>query len=256
MPPGAAKLLKRFALLVSALLGAAAAAAAGEVSVAVAANFAAPMQKIGAAFKQDTGHRAALVVGSTGKFYAQIKNGAPFQVLLAADAATPARLVQEGLGVASSRSTYASGRLALWSRDATRVDAAGQVLRSADFARLALADPKLSPYGAAAQQVLQALALAAPLAPTFVQGENIAQTHQFVATGNAELGFVALSQVFFDGRITSGSAWVVPAHLHQPLRQDALLLNSGKNSAAGAALLAYLRSDKARAIMRAYGYDH
>ncbi len=242
------------ALLASALLCAAAALQAAEVSVAVAANFAAPMQKIAAAFEQDSGHKAMLVVGSSGKFYAQIKNGAPFQLLLSADETTPARLVQEGLGVASSRTTYATGRLVLWSRDAGRVDDQGRVLHTSGFAHLALANPKLAPYGAAAVQVLQGLKLVATLAPTFVQGENIAQAHQFVATGNAELGFVALSQVFMDGKLTQGSAWIVPAHLHAPLRQDALLLNPGKNSAAAAALLAYLRSDTARAIIRSYGY--
>jgi molybdate transport system substrate-binding protein len=230
-------------------------AQAAEVSVAVAANFTAPMQKIAAAFEQDTGHKAILAFGSTGKFYAQIKNGAPFQVLLSADNETPARLEREGLGVSGTRFTYAIGRLVLWSRQPGLVDDKGDVLRTGKFERIALADPKLAPYGAAAVEVLNGLGLMSSLAPKFVQGENIAQTYQFVATGNAELGFVALSQVFADGKLTQGSAWMIPAGLHTPIRQDAVVLSPGKDNAAAAALMAYLRNDKARAIIRSFGYD-
>ena len=135
------------------------------------------------------------------------------------------------------------------------VDDKGEVLRTGKFERIALADPKLAPYGAAAVEVLNGLGLLSALAPKFVQGENIAQTYQFVATGNAELGFVALSQVFADGKLTQGSAWMVPASLHAPIRQDAVVLATGKDNAAAAALMAYLRSDKARAIIRSFGYD-
>lgn len=230
-------------------------AQAAEVKVAVAANFAAPMQKIAAAFAADTGHQAVLAFGSTGKFYAQIKNGAPFEVLLAADDETPARLDREGQAVAGTRLTYAIGRLVLWSRQPALVDEAGAVLRRDNFARLALADPKLAPYGAAAVEVINGLGLLATLTPKFVQGENIAQAYQFIATGNAELGFVALSQVLADGKLKEGSAWVVPANLHTPIRQDAIMLNPGKDQAAAAALLTYLRGDKARAIIRSFGYD-
>lgn len=228
---------------------------AAEISVAVAANFTAPMQKIAAAFEQDTGHKAVLAFGSTGKFYAQIKNGAPFQVLLAADDETPARLEKEGMGVAGTRFTYAIGKLALWSKQPGLVDGKGEVLKAGKFERIALADPKFAPYGAAAVETLTRLGLLATLAPKFVQGENIAQAYQFVATENAPLGFVALSQVFADGRITQGSAWIVPGHLHAALRQDALVLKAGKDHPAASALLAYLRGDKARGIIRAYGYD-
>ena len=227
---------------------------AAEVSVAVATNFTAPMQKIAARFEQDTGHKAVLAFGSTGRFYAQIRNGAPFQVLLAADDETPARLEREGVGVPGSRFTYATGRLVLWSSQPGLVDAQGEVLRSGRVDRLALADPKLAPYGAAAIETLGALGVLEALRPRFVQGENIAQAHQFVATGNAALGFVALSQVFSDGRLTSGSAWVVPAHLHAPIRQDALLLEKGRDNPAATALLQDLRGDKARAVLRSYGY--
>lgn len=228
---------------------------AGEVRVAVAANFAAPMQKIAAAFARDTGHSAVLAVGATGKFYAQIVHGAPFHVLLAADTETPARLEKEGLAVAGSRFTYATGRLVLWSRNRTLVDGAGDVLRTAHFERLALAEPKLAPYGAAARDTLQALGLLPALQPRLVQGESIGQVYQFAASGNAALGFVALSQVWADGKLTEGSAWVVPAHLHAPLRQDAVVLNAGRGNAAATALVAYLQSDPVRTLMRGYGYE-
>lgn len=235
-----------------ALLGAAQAA---EVSVAVAANFTAPMQKIAAAFEHDTGHKAVLAFGSTGRFQAQISNGAPFDVLLAADDETPLQLEREGQGVAGTRFTYAVGRLVLWSRQPGLVDDQGAVLKTGTFARLALADPKLAPYGAAAIETLTRLGLLEQLRPKFVLGENIGQTYQFVATENVPLGFVALSQVFADGRLTQGSAWVVPASLHRPIRQDALLLARGQGKPAALALLAYLRGEKARSIIRSYGYD-
>ena len=228
---------------------------AAEVSVAVAANFTAPMQKIAALFEQDTGHKAVLAFGSTGRFYAQIRNGAPFQVLLAADDETPARLEREGAGVAGSRFTYAVGRLVLWSRQPGLVDARGEVLKSGRFDKLALADPKLAPYGAAAMETMAALGVLEAVRPRFVQGESIAQTYQFVASENAQLGFVALSQVFADGRISSGSGWVVPPELHAPIRQDAILLDKGRGNPAATALLQYLRSDKARAIIRSHGYS-
>lgn len=230
-------------------------AQAAEVSVAVAANFTAPMQRIAAAFEQDTGHKAVLAFGSTGKFYAQIKRGAPFQVLLSADDETPTRLEREGQGVAGTRYTYAIGRLVLWSRQPGWVDDKGDVLRIGKFDRIALANPKTAPYGAAAVEVLKSLGLLDVLAPKFVQGENIAQTYQFAASGNAELGFVALSQVFADNKLQSGSAWVVPAQAHAAIRQDAVLLIPGKDSVAAASLMSYLRSDKARAIIRSFGYE-
>jgi molybdate transport system substrate-binding protein len=230
------------------------AAHAGEVMVAVAANFTAPMQKIAQAFEQDTGHTVKLVFGSTGKFYAQIKNGAPFAVLLAADDATPARLEKEVLAIAGTRFTYATGRLALWSKQANTVDDKGEVLRGNSFNKLAIADPKLAPYGAAAMEVIQHLGVQAHVVPKLVQGESIGQTYQFVSTENAQLGFVALSQISFDGRITKGSAWVVPQSMHTPLKQDAVLLSAGKDNAAAIALLKYLQADKAKTIMRQYGY--
>lgn len=228
---------------------------AAEVTVAVAANFTAPMQKIARSFEQDTGHKAVLAFGSTGNFYAQIRNGAPFQVLLAADEETPLKLERDGAAVPGSRFTYATGKLVLWSKQAGLVDGNGDILRSGSFQRIAIANPKLAPYGAAAMQALEKLGVLAAVRPRIVEGGNISQTYQFVATGNAQVGFVALSQVISDGRIAQGSAWIVPANLHAPIRQDAVLLASGRENPAAAALLAYLRSEKARAVIRAFGYD-
>ena len=236
------------------LAGFSAIARADEVLVAVAANFSAPMKQIAADFEKDSGHKANLAFGATGAFYAQIRNAAPYQVLLSADDETPARLVQEGLADAASRFTYAIGSLVLWSAKPGFVDARGDVLKSTSFSKLALANPRTAPYGRAAIETLSSLGLLGALEPRFVQGENIAQTFQFVSTGNAELGFVALSQVWKDGALTEGSAWLVPAELHRPIRQDAVLLATARNNAAAVALLQYLKSDKARAIIRAYGY--
>ena len=228
---------------------------AAEVSVAVAANFAAPMQKIAQAFEQDTGHKAVLSVGSTGMLYAQIRNGAPYQILLAADEETPNKLEKEGLGVAGSRFTYAMGKLVLWSKQPGFVDDKGDVLRTAKFERIAIANPKLAPYGAAAMETMSKLAILQQLQARIVQGDNIAQTYQFVATENAQLGFVALSQVFVDGKIAQGSGWIVPAGAHAPIRQDAILLTKGQDSAAALALMRYLRGDRAKSLIRSYGYD-
>ena len=231
------------------------AAQAAEVQVAVAANFIGPMQVIAADFAKATGHTATLSSGSTGKFYAQIKSGAPFEVFLAADDTTPEKLDKEGATVANTRFTYATGKLVLWSPQAGLVDDQGAVLRSGKFAHIALAAPKLAPYGAAAVETMTQLGLLDQLTPKFVQGESIGQTFTFVSSGNAELGFVALSQVWAGGKLKSGSAWVVPAKLHQPIRQDAVLLQRGKDNAAAAALLEYLQSDAAKAVIRSFGYD-
>src|SRR3954470_23470070 len=235
--------------------GLACAAHAGRVQLAVAANMAAPMQTIAADFARASGHEAVVVLGSTGKFYAQVKAGAPFDVLLAADNRTPAKLEAEGLGVRGTRFTYATGRLALWSADPAVVDAQGSVLRQPARGKLAIADPRLAPYGAAAIETLDTLGVRAAWQPHIVQGENIAQAYQFAATGNAKLAFVALAQVMVDGRVSKGSAWIVPASLHAPLKQDAIVLKPGEGNPAAAALMGYLRSDAARAALRGYGYQ-
>lgn len=246
--------MKRLSALFVTLL-AAAGLHAGEVQVAVAANFTAPMQQIAADFARDTGHKAVLSFGATGKFYAQIVNGAPFEVFLAADDTTPARLEKEGHAVPGSRFTYAVGKLVLWSAKADFVDAKGDVLKGGNFNKVSIANPKTAPYGAAAVETLKKLNLLDAVQPKFVQGENISQTLQFVHTGNADLGFVALSQVFKDGKLNGGSAWIVPGEFHEPIYQDAAILAKGKDNAAAIALLAYLKSDKARAVIRSFGYD-
>lgn len=228
---------------------------AGEVSVAVASNFTAPMKVIAQAFERDTGHKVILSFGATGQFYAQIKNGAPFAVLLAADDETPARLEREGVAVTGTRFTYATGKLVLWSKKADLVDDKGEILKTGKFDKLALANPKLAPYGAAAMQVLEKLSLTKQLGPKLVEASNIGQTFQFVSSGNAALGFVALSQVFENGKLKEGSGWVVPSNLYSPIKQDAVLLTSGKANLAAQALLHYLRSDKAKAIIVSFGYD-
>jgi molybdate transport system substrate-binding protein len=230
-------------------------AMADEVQVAVAANFTAPMKLIAIDFEKDTGHKVVASYGGTGKFYAQIRNGAPFEVLLAADDETPAKLAKEGAAVAASQFTYAKGKLVLWSAKSAVVDAKGEVLKKGGFDHIALANAKLAPYGVAAVEAMQTLGVHDTLAPKFVTAENIGQTYQFVKSGNALLGFVALSQVMKDGAITEGSAWVLPANLYQPIKQDAIVLDKGKGKPATAALLKYLQGDKARAVIKSYGYD-
>lgn len=229
-------------------------ASAAQTQVAVAANFTAPMQKIAAEFEKDTGHKAVLSFGATGKFYAQISNGAPFEVLLSADDETPARLEKELLAAPGTRFTYAIGKLILWSPRAGFVDARGNVLKNGDFEHIAIANPKTAPYGAAAVEVLKRIKLFDALQSKFVQGENIAQTYQFVSTGNAQLGFIALSQVYLDGKVASGSGWIVPDSLHEPIRQDAVMLAKGRHNPAAKALADYLKTAKAKGIIQAFGY--
>lgn len=224
--------------------------------VAVAANFTKPMTEIAAAFEKATGHTAKLSFGSSGKFVAQIENGAPFEIFLSADDTNPSKLQQSGFALTKSNFTYAIGKLVLWSATPNTVDAQGQVLSKGGFKHLALADPKLAPYGVAAVEVLKAKKVFEKLTPLFVQGENIAQTYQFVSTGNAELGFVALSQVLDaeKGKIVTGSSWLIPENLYTPLRQDAVLLKKGEGNPAALALLKFLKSEAALAIIKKYGY--
>ncbi len=242
-------------LLLFALATTAAPAEANDVQVAVAANFAAPFQRIAADFAKETKHNAIVVTGATGVLYAQIENGGPFEVLLAADAATPSKLETEGLAVRGSRFTYAVGKLVLWSARPDFVDSGGDVLGRGHFQHVAIANPRLAPYGSAAVQAIESLGLSAVLRPKLLTGESIAQVAQFVATGNAELGFVALSQVAAPGQAVVGSYWVVPARLYSPIQQDAVLLQRGATNPAALALCRYLKSEKARDRIRAYGYD-
>lgn len=229
---------------------------AGEVLVAQAANFLRPMQEIGAAFERATSHEVRISSGSTGKLYAQIKNGAPFDLFLAADQRRPKLLEEEGLVVPGSRFTYAAGRLTLWSRDPERIMADGvAVLRQGAFEHVAIANPKTAPFGKAAVQTLQKLGLYDAVQRQIVQGENVAQAFQFVFSGNAELGFVSLSQVL-DPRVgDAGSRWDVPEHLYDPLTMDAVHLERSEANEAARALLDFVQGDRARAIIERYGYS-
>jgi molybdate transport system substrate-binding protein len=246
--------MKRALVCVTVLL-AGTAAHAGEVQVAVAANFAGPLGKIGESFTAATGHVLKVSAGPTGKFYTQItQGGAPFEVLIAADDETPKKLVAEGFGVAGSPFTYAIGQLVLWSAQPGLVDDQGAVLASDRFTRLSIANPKVAPYGAAAVEVLKARGLADKLASKIVTGDSIAQAYQFVQSGNAEIGFVALSQVAVPGKPATGSVWRVPQSLYGEIRQDAVLLKAGQDNPAAKALLDYLKSPPAKAVIASYGY--
>lgn len=227
---------------------------ADEVKVAVAANFTAPIKAIAPEFEKATGHKLVASFGATGQFYAQINNGAPFDVFLSADDTTPVRLEREGATVPGSRFTYAIGSLVLWSADAAYLDGTDAALRAGQFRHLAIANPKTAPYGLAATQVLARLGLREAVKAKLVEGQNITQTHQFVSTGNAELGFVALSQVYTDGKLGSGSAWIVPAALYDPIRQDAVILKPGMNNPAAAALVEYLKGPEAARVIESFGY--
>ena len=224
---------------------------AGETIVAVAANFTAAAQEIGQAFEAATGHSVTYSFGSTGQLYAQITQDAPFEVFLAADQARPEKAEAEGFGVAGTRFTYAVGKLVLWSADPALIDGSGAVLDDPGLAHVAIANPVTAPYGAAAVEVLQALGVYDRLAPRLVQGKSITQTYQFVATGNAPVGFVALSQVALDAR---GSRWPVPDDLYAPIRQDAILLAGGDENPAARAYLDFLKSPAAAAIIEHFGY--
>ncbi|MDI2142508.1 MULTISPECIES: molybdate ABC transporter substrate-binding protein [unclassified Pseudomonas] len=228
---------------------------ADEVQVAVAANFTGPIQAIAADFEKDTGHKLVAAYGATGQFYTQIKNGAPFEVFLSADDTTPEKLEKEGDAVKGSRFTYAIGTLALWSAKEGYVDAKGDALKKNEYQHLSIANPKTAPYGLAATQVLEKLKLTDATKAKIVEGQNITQAYQFVSTGNAELGFVALSQIYKDGKVSSGSAWIVPASMHDPIKQDAVILNKGKDNAAAKALVDYLKGPKAAAVIKSYGYQ-
>ncbi|MFT4933901.1 MAG: molybdate transport system substrate-binding protein [Pseudoalteromonas distincta] len=235
-----------------ALLAAPGCAPAAGTRIAVAANFTEPAQEIAARFEAATGHRAVLSFGASGQFFAQIANGAPFDVFLSADAERPIRAETAGLSVPGTRFTYATGRLVLWSRTPGLVDARGAVLAQGGFDKLAIADPKTAPYGLAAVETLRRLGLYERLSPRFVTGASITQAYQFTDTGAAELGFVALSQVVRHDR---GSRWIVPASHHSPIAQQAVLLKSGAGNPAARAFVAFLKGPEAKGIIRRYGYE-
>ncbi|MCH7499891.1 MAG: molybdate ABC transporter substrate-binding protein [Nitrospinae bacterium] len=236
-------------------LWAATPAIAGEVTVAVASNFLNPLKQLIQEFQHQSGHRVRTVSGSTGKLYVQILHGAPFDVFLAGDSARPRLLEKDGQAVAGTRFTYARGKIVLWSADPQRIGADGKnLLRRRNFNHLALANPKTAPYGKAAVTALQRLNLWETLSPVIVQGENIGQTFQFVATGNAEVGLVALSQVMDPRLNIKGSRWLVPEDLYDAIDQDAVLLTRGKSNPAARAFLKFLQSGRARNILKSYGY--
>ena len=241
------RLLAAAALLLIPLSGS---AFAGQTNVAVAANFTDAAKEIAAAFKAKTGHEAVLSFGSSGQLYTQITQEAPFQILLSADVERPQKAVEDGLGDEASKFTYAIGRLVLWSKSPDLVKGE-DTIRNGSFAKIAIANPAAAPYGAAAVETMKKLGVHEALGPRIVQGNNIAQTFQFVDTGNAELGFVALSQL---KDVTAGSRWVVPQTLHAPIRQDAVLLKKGLGNEAATAFMAFLKSPEAAAIIRKYGY--
>ena len=228
---------------------------AAEAQVAVAANFAEPIKAIAAVLEKTTGHTLKISTGASGAFYTQIKNGAPFDVFLSADNERPEMLEKDGLAQPGTRFTYANGKLVLWSVRPGRVDGQGAVLKAADLGKVAFANPKTAPYGAAALQVLDKLGLKDALAPKLVQGESIGQTFNFVKTGNADVGFVAMSQVLEGGQLKEGSMWVIPQTQYDAIRQDAVLLKRGANNEAAKELIKLLQSPNIRDLIRSYGYD-
>jgi len=225
---------------------------ADEIRIAVASNFRQAMAAAATRFEQQSGHEVTLISGSTGKHYAQIVNGAPFDAFFAADAERPRRLDTERRIVPGTRFTYAVGKLVLWSADKERVDPLGDVLRFGAFEHLAIANPELAPYGAAARQVLQGLGLWENFSDRLVRGENIGQTFQFVVTGNAELGFVARAQLAIPSRAFEGSSWEPPQSLYDPIEQQAVLLRDTPTSRA---FTTFMQGEEARALIRSYGYD-
>jgi len=229
-------------------------ALADQVQVAVAANFVPAFKDIAAEFEKSSGHTVQTTAGSSGKFYAQIKNGAPFEVFFSADDERPKLLEDEGMAVKGTRFTYAVGRLVLWSPDAALVTGE-ETLKNGKFKHLAIANPKTAPYGVAAMQTLTKLGLWDGLQSKLVMGENLGQTSGFLESGNAEVGFIALSQVLDDKLKGKGSRWDVPETLHEPLRQDAVLLAKGEKNAAAVSLMEFMHGPKAKAIVERYGYE-
>lgn len=228
---------------------------AAEVKLAVAANFTKPIQDLAVKYEKATGDKLVMSFGATGALYAQIKNGAPFDVFLAADNKAPKRAVAEGYGVEGTTFTYAIGKLVLWSKDPQFVTNE-TTLKQSELKKLAVADAKLAPYGVAAEETLKKLGLYEALSPKFVVGGNIGQSYQFVSTGNAQAGFVALSQCYKDGKFTSGSGWIVPSEYYSAIRQDGVLLKNGANVEAARRFIDYLKSSpEADHIRTAFGYD-
>jgi molybdate transport system substrate-binding protein len=246
--------MKRIGWLVVFMIACAAAvtgpATAIEINVAVAANFTEAAKEIATAFEKKTGNKVLLSFGSSAQFYTQITQDAPFQVFLSADQERPEKAVAEGFAVADSRFTYAVGKLVLWSRD-PKVVTGADTLKQGASSKIAIANPAAAPYGAAAVETMKALNVYDALQPKIVQGNNIAQTFQFIDTGNAELGFVALSQVI---ERSEGSRWLVAGNLYSPIKQDAVLLKKGAGNEAAKAFMNFLKGPEAAAIEAKFGY--
>ncbi len=223
--------------------------------VAVASNFSKPMTEIAKNFEKETGHTAKLSFASSGKFVSQIENDAPFEVFLSADENSPKKLEHDGFAVSGSEYIYAIGKLVLWSSADGFIDQQGAVLKNGKFQHIALADPKLAPYGAAAVDYLNRHHLLERLQPLMIMGENITQTHQLISTGNIELGFIALSQIIDNGKISNGSGWIIPNDEYKNIKQGVVLLKTGEKNPAAKALLNYLKSPSAKTIIQKYGYD-
>jgi molybdate transport system substrate-binding protein len=240
----------QFVLALAALVLTSTNVPAAQTNVAVAANFTDAAKEIATAFKAKTGHEAVLSFGASGQFYTQITQGAPFQILLSADEVRPNKLVEDGLAMPDSRFTYAIGKLVLWSKTPGLVKGE-ETLTAASFAKLSICNPVAAPYGAAAIETMKSLKLLETLQPKLVEGATITQAYQFVETGNAELGFVALSQLT---AAETGSRWLVPQELYSPIRQDAVLLKSGASNEAATGFIAFLRGPEARAIIEKFGY--
>ncbi|WP_026179951.1 molybdate ABC transporter substrate-binding protein [Hahella ganghwensis] len=245
--------MRRIVLCFIGMFLVAATSRADEATIAVASNFTAAMQELTKQFESESGHKLQLAFGSSGKFFAQISHGAPFHAFFSADQTKPEKLERSNLVVPGSRFTYATGALALWS---TRlpIEQGGTILKEGNYRKLALANPKLAPYGAAAVEVLTNLGINQVTRAKWVQGENISQTYQFVGSGNADLGFVALSQILSRGQLKGGSSWVVPEELYAPIHQDAVILAKGKGNAAVIDFFRFLKTEQARSIIASYGY--
>lgn len=228
---------------------------AGQVSVAVAGNFFKPIKVLAAQFEAQSGHKVELAVGATGKLYAQISNGAPFELFFAADQRRPSKLIAQQLAVKSSQFTYAQGQLVLWSKNPDVIDAQGKRLSAPEMKRLAIANPKAAPYGEQAVNALKKLGLYQQLQGKLVQGQNIGQTYQYVSSGSVEQGIIAMSQVTVNGQISDGSAWIIPSELYDPIKQDAVLLNKGASNPVAKAFLDYIKSPAAVQIIRSFGYQ-
>lgn len=228
---------------------------ADDISVAVAANFTEPFKEIITQFEKQSTHTVKASYGATGAFYTQITNGAPFEVFLSADSTRPEKLITDQAAVKGSDFIYAKGKLALWSADVKTVDASGKVLASNNFNHIAIANPTTAPYGAAAVQTLQKLGIYDQLKGKLVTADNIGQAYQFTVSGNAEIGFVALSQIYREGKVSNGSAWIVPSTFYTPIEQKAVLLNQGANKKAAQEFIKFLKSKTAKDIIYKYGYE-